>query len=133
MSNLIKSGQCKHTTAQTASDTVGGAIHGLFSLFGFGSIGPNPLGDAQSSVSNALKNINKVTAQQSLAAAAAGQTEMNAMYKSIQTHTELENIIIQDQTNQIWEAIQEENLFLLYLGILIVVTVFFFLIRKKCC
>jgi len=131
--SLINSGKCKHTPGKTTLDVLGGAVHGFLSLFGLGSVGPDPLGDAQSSVNNALKNINSVTAQQSLAAATLQEKDMETLYQNIQDHAKLENIIIQDQTNQLWEAIKEENLFLLILSVLIFMLIFFFLIQKKCC
>jgi len=130
---LSKSGQCKHEAGQTAKDTFFGALHGAASLFGLGSITPDPLGDAQKSVSNALSNIASVTAKQSLAATSANAAISTAMFDNMQLHQKYTNEIIKDQTGQLWEAIKEENLFLLILGMLIFMLIFFFLLQKKCC
>ena len=122
---------CADAQAQS-SDFFGGFVHGILGLFGAGSL-VDPLGDAQSSVQAALKDINQTTAAQSLAVAQGTEKEIEELFLNMNQHLDLINQINQNQTDQLWDTVRQENLFLIILSMLIVLLIFFFLIQKKCC
>ena len=132
MGNIASGASCAHAPGATASDFFGGLAHGLLGLFGAGGL-VDPLGNAQSAVQAALADINSTTASMSLAAAKNEQKITEDQYKALETHIQLSNQIVQDQNDQLWDAIKEENLFLIILSMLVVLLIFFFLIQKKCC
>ena len=132
MGNLTSGDDCQHPEGSKTSDFFGGVLHGILGLVGFGDL-VNPLGDAQSSVTKALNDINSTTAMMSVATMKATQKEIEDVTKSLNVHLALTSQINTMQTDQLRDELKEENLFLIILSVLIVLLIFFFLIQKKCC
>jgi len=119
---------CKEDAQHGVSDVLGGMLHGALGLFGMGSL-VDPLGDAKAKYSKAMTDLNMMTATDTLQAVSGLQTEMIAFIKVTQEQKELTQLIIKEGNDTIWDSIKEENLFISILFVLILIIVFFQLIK----
>lgn len=114
------------------ADFFRGMGSGFLAMFGMGSL-YNPLGDASSQL-NTIKD--KMTQLSSMSSLNAIQNIDAQIQKLITLNSTTAGISdqINKQTKQFVEdSLQQENLFILFIYILVFVIVFFLLIQKKCC
>lgn len=109
-------------------DTIAGLQHGVLGLFGFGSA-YDPLGDLQSELSNAQQNMQAVINTASYASI----KEQTVLNKDLWSYIQTNNSDIQatmELYNQLaMDDMQKENLFISILSSLIIIIIFFMLIK----
>jgi hypothetical protein len=114
------------------ADFFKGMGSGFLAMFGMGSL-YNPLGEASSQL-NGLKE--KMTNLSSINSLTAIQNIDDQIQKLITLNSATADVSdqINKQTRQfVTDSLQQENLFILFIYILVFVIVFFLLIQKKCC
>jgi hypothetical protein len=114
------------------ADFWSGAKAGFMAMLGMSSL-YNPLGDASSQL-NGIKD--RMTQLSSMSSLTAIENIDGQIQKLITLNNATAGISeqINKQTKQFVEdSLQQENLFILFVYILVFVIVFFLLIQKKCC
>jgi hypothetical protein len=109
-----------------------GIGNGFLSLFGMGTL-YDPLNKASSelnSIKNEMRDLSSLSALQSI-------KNIDLQISNLVTLnqvTEKSLLQLNDNTNQfISDSLHKDELFIIFLYILIFVIIFFFLIQKKCC
>lgn len=110
------------------ADTIEGLGHGVLSLLGFGEQ-YNPLGELQSELANASQNMRTVIDTASYATIKQ-QTVLNKdLWNYIQTNNSNIQASIELYNKLAMDGIQKENLFTSLLSLLVVIIIFFMLIK----
>jgi hypothetical protein len=112
----------------TALDIIKGAGHGVIALLGVGEL-YNPLGDLRSELSTAnsnLQNLKNTSTFQILD----GQSKVeNDLFKYIQTNNSTISKTMEMYNEMSMDGIQQENLFISVLSMLVIIIIFFMVIR----
>lgn len=113
-------------------DVLNGIGNGFASLVGFGS-DFDKMGDASAQLKKIQQDTNTLTSINSLAFATDVNTGMETLRELISL-TGNQTQVMQQNTDQfINDSLQKENLFILFLYLLLFILIYFFLFQKKCC
>jgi len=119
------------STNDSFSNFIEGAGHGFLALFGAGAV-YDPMGDKRSDLSQAKSDmqttINNMTLEAIKVQASLDEDFYNFM--KVQQDTINDQNALTDA--QIWDAIKQENMFLVLISVLVIIIVFFMLIRNDC-
>ena len=127
MSDTKNSFKCKGNAAASVGDLFGGMVHGYLGLFGAGSLF-DPLGKAKGKVSDALAKINSQTAADAPAFAKASvDVQAAALQLQYTQNLQLKKMFSEGES-EIWDAVEEDNMFIAILGMLVFIMFFFMLI-----
>ena len=122
--------KCKGNSTASVGDFFGGMVHGALSLFGAGQL-VDPMGDATSSLNNAIKTINSQTAVNSLGMFKLEDRERAIMLNFQNVQQEKIHMLMKQQSDELWDAIKQENLFMSVLGMLVLVIIVMMLAKPQ--
>lgn len=115
-----------------ATDIYNGFLNGFLSMFGAGEAN-DAMGDLTSELKGIQQETQSLTNANSLAFAGDIITTLNTL-RDLNQLTSKEQQQLHENTNTfINDSLQKENLFILFLYLLIFILIFFFLIQKNCC
>jgi len=116
----------------TVIDVLNGFVNGAASLVGAGEA-YDKMGELSSELKSIQQKANSLTSTNSLIFAQDVISGMNAL-RDINQLTAKQQEILQKNTNTfINDSLQRENLFILFLYLLVYILILFFLIQKNCC
>lgn len=113
-------------------DSLSGLGHGLVSLAGIGSV-YDPMAELRGELSSSVSDMNNMVANETIGALQTEQTEIQALYTNMETHTEVMQSVMKENNAMIWDSLAEENIFIATLAVLVVLLVLFMLVQKNCC
>jgi len=111
------------------TELITGLGHGVLGLVGFGSV-YDPLGDLRSELSSKVSEFNSITAEYSYKTAVAQLKQMEALQELMRTNGAVARLQLQVTSQMIWDTIETENLFIMFLYILIFIIVLYLIIKK---
>jgi hypothetical protein len=114
------------------SDFFFGLAHGAGALFGMGSL-VDPVGDARSGLSKATKDMNQMTATDSLSSADSSNKNITNLIQVMNLQKKDMDEMREVAEDLIWSDISEQTLFMKILSVIVFIVIVFFLMQKKCC
>jgi hypothetical protein len=106
-----------------------GLAHGVLGLVGFGSA-YDPLSDLRSELSSKVSEFNSITAEYSYKTAVEQLKHMEVLQELMRTNGAVARAQLKVTSQMIWDTIETENLFILFLYILIFIIVLYLIIKK---
>ena len=114
------------------TDVYNGFWNGFLSMFGAGELN-DAMGDLSSELKGIQQESQSITNGNSLAFAGDIITTLNTL-RDLNQLTSKQQQQLQENTNEfINDSLQKENLFILFLYLLVFILIFFFLNQKNCC
>lgn len=115
-----------------AFDFFSGIGHGLLSLVGAGKL-YDPIGDLRGKLANAVAQQNSMVASEALAGLQVEQTELQDLYQLMQANQDKMKKMNEVNNALLWNSVEETNMFITFLGMSVLVIVFFMISERKCC
>jgi len=111
------------------SNFFSGMTHGFAGLLGLGQM-YDPLGDLSSQLSSKIAEFNSITAQYSLASAVAITNRISTFEQYMNTQGAVARKQVQVTTDMLAQSLENDNLFIIYLYVLIFIVIIYLIIRK---
>ena len=112
-----------------ATDLFSGLGHGLLGLVGLGSV-YDPLGDLRSTLSSKITDFNNITADYSYKAQKEQHANLIWFEQFMQTEGAVARKQLESTSQMIWDTIETEKLFIIFLYILVFIIVIYLIIKK---
>lgn len=106
-----------------------GMLHGLLAMGGMGSV-YDPLGDKRAEMSHNVSSFNSMTAEFSYRAAIQNNKRFHAFEELMKANGEVARKQLEFTSQMIWDTLETENLFIIFLYMLILIIIIYLLLKK---
>lgn len=111
------------------TDFWNGIGHGFLGLAGFGSV-YDPLGDLRSDLASKTQEFNNISADYAYKGILKNLDLINALDNVMNGNGAVAKKQLQLTSDLIWESLETENLFIIFLYVLVFIVIFYLIVKK---